>query len=794
MANCFHCGLPASDEFKATIKGEEKHFCCFGCQAVTQAIASGGLYDFYQFRDENNLKADDSETDFTSYDLDEVQQEFVYSSDSNSVAKLNIGGITCVACAWLIEKHLQKFPSIDSVKVHVASHSCEIIWDKNVLQLSEIFREISRIGYRAFPATNHNQQQILKEESRSSLIRLGIAGITMMQIGMVAIALHAGAIQGIEPKWEDFLRWISLLFAIPVMFVSARPFFRSAYNGLKLKSLNMDLPVSIALGIAFIASAWATFTGTGEVYFDSIAMFTFFLLLGRYFEMQARHSDKFSRASMSSFFPLSVERIVNTKRERVSIRSLEEGDKIWVGAGDVVPCDGVIEQGHSHIDESFLTGESKGLAKGPLDAVFAGSINMDTALTIRVEKTGGETGYAAIERLVERGISAKPPIAQIADRLASYFVFVVLVLSIVVGGFWWSYQPENAIWVVLSILVVTCPCALSLATPVALTVGVNTARKLGFLVQSSHFIEGVTTVDKVVFDKTGTLTHGRMQVLDIKALGKYKQQDILQIIASLEAHSSHPIANAFLDVPIEFDAENVRVYPSLGIEGSINNEVFRFGNSDFISSWGDKTLSHLESANESWHILATKSGAIGGVLLGDSEREGSASLVEYLNEKGIEQLILSGDNEVRVREVAKKFSISNFFFKATPEKKLATIDSLQSDGDSVLMIGDGINDAPVLGRADVSIALGSAAQIAKTHADGILLNENLSVIASVIKLAHRVKLTIKQNFIWALSYNAVALPAAAMGLIPPYLAALGMSASSLIVVLNSLRISRSIKH
>ena len=796
MAKCFHCGLPASGEFQAEIEGQTRQFCCFGCQAVAQTIVSGGLRDFYQYRDSNNLKIDQTSVEYESFDLEEVQEDFVtVDAQGRHSAKLNIGGITCVACAWLIEKHLQKFEAVESIRVQVSSHTCELVWDRQKKPLSEILFEIARIGYRPYPAIASDSHQFTQRESRKALVRLGVAGIAMMQIGMMAIALHAGAIQGIESKWQDFLRWISLLFSVPVIFFSAGSFFRNAWQGLKLKSLNMDVPVSLALGLAFVASTWATFSGVGDVYFDSIAMFTFFLLLGRYLEMQARHSNLFNR-SQQALFPLSVERVIGENRELVALKRIKAGDLIWVGAGDLIPCDGMVKLGMSQVDESFLTGESAGIEKQPGDKVMAGSLNGDTALTLLVESTGTQTSYASVEKLVQKGLAEKPPIAVIADTVASYFIFAVLIVAVFVGGYWAYASPDKAIWILLSVLVVTCPCALSLATPTALTVGANQAKNLGLLVQTGRLLEGLTKVDHVVFDKTGTLTQGKMGIEDTVVFEPSHREEMLQIIATLEKFSSHPVARAFEKITTEYHVKDAKVYASAGVEGVVSGECFRFGNIDFILPWVDtKATQNIEafSGSENWHWLASKTHILGGVCLDDVDREGVADLLAYLNKKGISFSVLSGDKHARVEDCAKKYSIEEYVSQATPETKLRHITKLQARGLNVLMVGDGINDAPVLGKADVSIAIGSAAQIAKTHADAILLNDNLGTLVKVFYLAQKIKLTIKQNLMWALGYNAIALPAAAIGWIPPYLAALGMSLSSLIVVLNALRLGQNKK-
>ena len=789
---CYHCGLPSAEEFSAEVNGVAQPFCCIGCQAVAQAINDGGLSDFYAYRDKKNSKAQEESVSYAPYDLDDIQEEFTEDfGDTLREARLNIGGISCAACAWLIEHHLKSQQGVNSVSVNVSTHQCRVVWDKSQAKLSDLFKALSSIGYRPAPAIASEGQEHRKQEYKTSLLRLGVAGLGMMQVGMVAVALHAGDIQGISDHWQQFLRWVSLLFATPVLLYSAKPFFVSAMRAIRLRHLNMDVPVSIALLLAYIASVWATISGTGEVYFDSVSMFTFFLLLGRFLEMRARHSSAFETENLTQLLPFSVEKIVGDSRELVPIKSLKRGDKVWVGPGDVLPCDGVVEMGESTVDESLITGESVGLIKRPGDNVLAGTINGDIALTVLVDKTGKETGIAAVERLVNQAALEKPFFVTIADRIASKFVALVLLISVVVGGYWFLKEPSQAIWIVLSVLVVTCPCALSLATPAALTAGTNRLRKMGLLIRAKHVIEVLPLVTHVIFDKTGTLTQGRLQIASTKAMAEVDQNDVLEIISAMEQHSAHPIAKAFEDISFSHSAEQVKVTPGAGIEGVVKGVAYRFGTLEFIASWETSNASFEDvvyPGDGLWQLLATKDELIAWVLLEDKPRDDLHHLFAKLSERAISVSILSGDRVENVRAFANQYHIENYRGAMLPEDKLKHISELQKQGHKVLMVGDGINDVPVLSGADVSIAMGSATQLAQTNADSVLLSEKLVSLAQVISLSTKVKKTIRQNLWWALGYNGLALPAAAMGWIPPYLAAIGMSLSSLVVVVNALRL------
>ena len=791
MTKCFHCGLPASPEFRATVNNTPRDFCCVGCQAVTQAIYAGGLSAFYEYRDTLNPKAETQETSFAAYDLPEVQEEFVHKLNENQLeTQLNIGGITCAACAWLIENHLQRLEGIDTVSVNVSSHRCRIVWQNSTLQLSEIFSNLAKIGYQPSPASMGANQAFRKNESRLALMRLGVAGVGMMQVGMVAVALHAGDIQGIDDHWKQFLRWVSLIFATPVMLFSARPFFSSAYRSLKMRHLNMDVPVSIALILAFTASIWATVRGVGEVYFDSVSMFTFFLLLGRFLEMRARHVGAFESEQLSELLPRTAEKLVAEQRQMVPIKSLKEGDVLWIRPGSVIPCDGAVLNGESTVDESMLTGESLGVAKSAGSYVSAGTVNGEQALTVQVEKLGQQTNLATIERLVDQASTQKPSYVAFADKIAGKFVAAVLLISIVVFSAWLWIDASQAVWVVLSVLVVTCPCALSLATPAALTAGTNFLRKKGLLIRAGHVLETLPKINELVFDKTGTLTLGKLKLAEVRVLSKkHSIESVKQTIAALEAHSAHPIANAFKHVEVPESAQGVEVSTAMGVQGRLHNQMFRFGKLAFIQELSPVFAALRYPGEGLWQVLATKDELVAWVRLNDAPRKNIPALLHDMHTRGVGVSILSGDRKNNVEQFAQEHNISNLKYEALPEDKLAYIERAQQNNKCVVMVGDGINDVPVLSRADIAIAMGEATQLARAKSDCVLLNDDLRVISDAVKVSEKVKRIIRQNLAWAIGYNLIALPAAALGFIPPYLAAIGMSLSSLVVVLNALRLN-----
>ncbi len=799
MSTCFHCGLPADtdDRYTIEIDGESQRFCCVACQTVALAIADGGLADFYRYRDAKNLKAEVEQCDFLAYDLDDVQADFVLPLDDGLCeAHLSIAGISCAACAWLIEQRLQSFPEVKEVSVNATNYRCRIVWKKSSLKLSTLFAALAEIGFHASPLIESHLQLQRKKENRMALMRLGVAGLGMMQVGMFAIALHAGALQGMEAHWQGFFRVVSFIVATPVVFFSAKPFFANALRSLKQKHLTMDVPVSVAIGLAYVASIWATLSNTGDVYFDSISMFTFFLLLGRFLEMKVRHSGAFASENMGQLLPLTVEVIHGKKIEIHPIKGLSVGDRVSVSAGAIIPCDGMVVDGESSVDESLLTGESKPVLKKKSQNVFAGTLNGESRLILEVIAVGNQTHLASIERMVDRALLDKPKIVALADRWASKFVLFVLISAVGVGIFWFYVAPERALWIVLSVLVATCPCALSLATPAALTAGIMSMRKVGLLVTSSQLIEKLPNINHMVFDKTGTLTEGSLSMSDVKLIGEQaiSKEEVTAIIAALEKNSQHPIANAFNTISTAHRASNIKSYSGLGIEGTIDGEVYRFGQKDFaleINVEPQGAVSTDYPGSGLWQLLTSSGKPLAWVCLVDKPRMGIGEMLGGLDAKGIDTELLSGDREENVALFAAPYDLL-YTAHALPDQKLLRIQSLQEAGKQVLMVGDGINDVPVLSGADLSIAMGEATRLAQTHADAVLVNGELGVLTRARSLAFVVRAKIKQNLTWAFLYNASILPLAAAGMVPPYIAAIGMSLSSLFVVLNALSIRNSV--
>jgi Cu2+-exporting ATPase len=826
---CYHCGLgvPVGADYRQMIGHKLRPMCCPGCAAVAATIVGSGLGSFYKFRSALNSQASqdisiDKSNPYLDWDIPEIQNEFVTDNGGGLLSiRLFIDNITCAACTWLIEKHLCRLAGVESVNVNGTTSRAEVIWHPQQTKLSAILNAISQIGYSASPINDSSDIPDIKDQSRKLLLRLGVAGLAMMQAGMVAIALYAGSFQGMQQEWQTLLRMVSILFVTPVVFYSAQPFFSNAWRSLKMGHLIMDVPVALAISLAYISSLFATFQSAGEVYFDSISMFTFFLLLGRFAEQRIRHKNLLllNRGHLlppviTQVFP-SQSAFVQSEKRAFSgssargaietpiitpIKTLNPGDFIRVDAGQTIPCDGVIESGDSQVSEALLTGESQPLSKQPGQPVYAGTVNGANPLVIKVTAVGEGTKLSTILKLAERAAMHKPYWAGLADRLAGWFIAALLIVAASVAWYWYLHDPERALWICLSVLVVTCPCALSLATPTALSVASGLLREQGLLINRGHVLEVLPTVDRVIFDKTGTLTEGNLTLLGIQSAkggSHISKRQILDWAATLEQGSQHPIARA-LQQYAAGQLEQQQFVTGGGVSGYINGDYFAFGN----PQWAAKVCDIKEEpANTEQTIsepifrgievsLARNGKWIATIYFGDQLRDSAKTAINQLRNSGLSTSLLSGDPSPTAAEIIKPLALNDYQFSMQPQQKLNAVQHLQEQGQSVLMVGDGINDVPVLQAADISVAMGEASELSQINADIILLCNDLTLLPDAIAVAAKTRCIIKQNICWAIGYNLLALPLAAMGYIPPWAAAIGMSASSLLVLLNALRISR----
>ncbi|MGD8957377.1 MAG: heavy metal translocating P-type ATPase [Chromatiaceae bacterium] len=797
-AHCFHCGLPVPDgaDYSVTIDGERRPMCCHGCQAVAQAIVDGGLTSFYAHRETPSRKPQDLVPEALQrlelYDQPALQRSFVQDDGaSTKTASLILEGITCAACVWLNERHVNALPGVLDFSVNYSTHRARVRWDDGQIHLSDILRAIGEIGYVAHPFDPGRQEALYKKEKSAALRRLAIAGLGAMQVMMLAIAMYSGDYSGMDDDMRTFMRWISLLLTLPVVFYSAAGFFTTAWRDLRRRQLSMEVPVSLAIGGAFAASAWSTISHGSEVYFDSVCMFAFFLLTSRYLEMGARHRAGAAAEALVKLLPATATRLTAAGEQVVAVSELSPGDRVLVRPGETIPADGRVVDGRSSVDESLLTGESLPRPRAIGDELVGGSVNVESPLQLTIDKVGQDTLVSAIVRLLDRAQSERPRVARLADRVAGWFVGALLIVAAAVALWWWLHAPEQAFAVTLSVLVVTCPCALSLATPTAVTAASGALTRLGLLTTRGHALETLAQTSHVLFDKTGTLTRGMLQLSDVELLApdRADRARCLALAAAVESGSEHPVAKALCaHAPQTPRVSELNAQPGQGIEGVIDGHQYRVGSPVYVAALSGREAPELLANGATQVLLGDREGPLARFELRDELRDDADLAIRRLRELGLEVEILSGDAAAAVERVAGQLGIAHARSGMRPDDKLARVRELQAEGHCVAMIGDGVNDAPVLAGADVSIAMGQGAQLAHASADMVVLSERLTTLPEGFRKARATRKVIKQNLAWAILYNFSAVPLAAAGLVAPWMAAIGMSISSLVVVFNALRL------
>ncbi|MCL4757014.1 MAG: cation-translocating P-type ATPase [Rhodocyclaceae bacterium] len=804
--DCYHCGLPvpsASDHY-VTIDGTRRRMCCIGCEAVAHAIVDNGLAQYYRRRDampEAQKEALPAELqELGLFDHPDFQRSFVQPvGEHEREAALILEGITCAACVWLNEQHVARQPGVSSIEVNYATRRARVRWDERVTKLSEILTAIQAIGYRAYPFDAERSEQIAQRERRSMLWRLFVAGFGMMQVMMYAYPAYIAAEGDLTADADRLMRWASLVLTLPVVFYSAAPFFRRAVRDLRLRSLGMDVPVALGVGSAFAASVWATLTEGPEVYFDSVTMFVFLLLCGRYLEMLARQKAVRGVEDLGKVLPAFAERIdaLTGEASRVPVSRLEPGDQVRVRPGEVIPVDGRVVEGESTANESLLTGESRPVSKRPGAEVTGGSLNIGSPLLITVSHVGDETRLAAIRRLMERAANYRPAIATQSDRVARVFIAALLVLATLTYVIWHFVDPGRALWVFVSVLVVACPCALSLATPTALTVATDVLSRFGVLITRGHAIETLACANRYVFDKTGTLTYGDMRLDSVRLLDPALDEcRAKRLAAALEQASEHAVAAAIRLAVEGADLPRVEAVVSVtgqGVEGVVDGQRMRVGRPEFVAelvgSAPPQALTELDRSGGTI-VAIGREGHWGALFeLADVMRADAPVLVGRLAQESVPVAIISGDAAGAVTALARHLGVAEAHGGMTPQDKQAWVERMQKEtGAVVAMIGDGVNDAPVLAQAQVSVAMGGGTDLARNQADIVLLSERLSDLADAIGLCRRTLRIIRQNLWWSFAYNFTSVPLAMLGLITPWMAGLGMAGSSLLVVLNALRL------
>ena len=791
--SCFHCNdpVPNGSDFLLEFDGQQRFFCCPGCEAVAQTIISQGLGDYYRFRTAPASKAsalpEKLQQQLQSYDNADVLGDLTTQDGQWQQVELSISGMSCAACAWLIEKQLKQDPAVASASVNSSTSRCALRFDASQTPLSVLLKGIAELGYQASPFIADSEEQSYQQEMRAYLKRLAVSGIMSMQVMMLAFGLYFGEYTGIEQQYEGYLRWISLLLTLPVMFFAAAPFSQSAWRALKARELNMDVPIVLALYYTFLASTYATVSHSGEVYFESVCMFVFLLQLGKFFEFRARKQARDATSNLLKVMPVSAWLWDGQQATATSARRLTAGSLILVKAGETIPADGVVQSGQSSADESMLTGEYRAIAKQAGDIVLAGSVNHDGVLVVQVQKALTESRLGQIILLQQQTLHQKPQLLERTDKIARFFVQRLLVIATLTFSVWYFFiDADRAFWVTLSVLVATCPCALSLATPTAITCALARLNRKGILVKNQQVLEFLPNLNRVFFDKTGTLTQGRFSIANFNVhLEHYSADELSNLIANLETYSEHPIARAFSShLKQQLELKEVQLLVGAGLSAlwypvsATTPLQVKVGSARFC-----------QQAQTGAHVYCTIDGElVASVVLSDALRPETTALMQNLKALDIQTSIITGDSSAQAEEVASSLGVQQLWKSCTPEQKVEHIQQAVAAGDTVLMVGDGINDSPSFHAAHVSVALDSGTDLSKNQADVVLLHNDLSLLSELISGAKLAKNVVRQNLLWAVGYNLVIIPLAVCGFVSPYVAVIGMSFSSLLVVSNSLRL------
>ena len=801
--DCFHCGLPvpAGSTWSVVIEAVAQPMCCPGCEAVAQAIVDNGLTDYYRTRQSLPEGAAEIVPDVLGlYDAPELASQF-QSENGKAETTLSIEGIRCAACVWLIEKRLSQVPGLQFAHLNVATEKLQVSWDAAQCKPSDILEAVREVGYVAYPFDPIQHGEMLRKNARQMFKRVFVAGLSMMQVMMYAVPAYFAEVGSIETDMAQLMRWASLVLTLPAVFYSAQPFFQGAWADLRRKVAGMDVPVALGIAAAFAGSVWSTVAAEGDVYFDSVTMFIFLLLASRYLELVARRRAAASLETMQHALPdaawLLKDYPNSREASRVPAAQLRAGDVILAKPGDPIAADSVIIEGDTALDMSLLTGESQPQARRIGEQVVGGAVNTLQPVILRVERVAKESTLASLIRMIERAGQGKPAIAHWADKVAAWFVAALLLLAASVFLFWLLHDASRAWPIAIAVLVVSCPCALSLATPSALAAATDRLLRQGVLIMQPHVLETLHRATHVVFDKTGTLTEGRPQLQSLQILGSLQRDTILGMAAAMEAGSAHPLAQAIISAAHTESAAAIQMdqvthHAGQGLEARIGDQLYRLGTSAFVADISGRADSQslVDEPGVSYVYLGSHSGWLARFAFTDSLKPNALQVVNHFKSQKRRVVLLSGDSPAIVQQVAASLQMDEAHGGMLPDQKLAYVQRLQQQGAVVVMVGDGMNDAAVLRGADVSFAMGSGAALAQSHADAVLIHAQLSLLLDTADAAAACMRVIRQNLAWATLYNLLAIPAAAFGLLTPWMAGLGMSFSSALVVANALRLER----
>ncbi len=816
--SCFHCGqaIPLGDLVLRPIREIEQEFCCHGCAGVCDAIYEAGLQSFYKRTPEGELLSPppppNKDADF--YDHDEVQSQFVKSLTPTREIVLMSEAIHCPACIWLIETTFARIEGILLAKVNFTNKQVKLRWNNDKIKLSRIIKEFNRIGYDASPYDAVASDEAYRKANRDLLFRLGYAGFVMMNVMWISIALYAGADE--DPMFRQYFHWVGMILATTVLLYSAKPFFKGAWISFKSKTVGMDTSISLGILTTYFYSVWVTLdpSHSGEVYFDTMIDFVFLLLIGRYLEAIYRNKAVDATRRLMGL-QSKVARIFTKEglEKIVPVRTLLKGDRIFIKPGEKFPVDGEVIKGQGSADEAMLTGESREVFKKVGSQVSAGTINLDSSLQVKVMAILQDTMLGKIVSMVEDAQASKAPIQCTTEKIMPWFISIVLVLA-TLSFFYWIINAnlEVAVIAATSVLIITCPCAFGLATPMATAVASGLSAQNGILIKNGAVLEILNDVTHFVFDKTGTLTKGKMQVKSVQMFEEQENSELpekvkielLKQIASIENHSEHNLAQSITQYTLEnhpefkgnlLEVERFRAHSGRGVTATIDQDEFYIGTATWLKSEG-MTLptDWIEDADKAGLIgqtsvwIARNSQIVAMILLEDELRVGALELITRLKSQGKKVTLLTGDRRLVANSVAQQLGGMEVIAEVLPEDKNAVIKKLQAEGVLVAMVGDGVNDAPALVRADVGIALGSGTDVSAESADVVLLKDELLAVDTVVGLSARTLKTIKQNITISIIYNILFVPLAMAAMLTPLIAAITMPISSLIVIGNAARI------
>jgi Cu2+-exporting ATPase len=805
---CFHCSLPVENpgEFTAVIDDKTEQFCCFACQTVCQTIYQSGLGSFYLKTPKGESLTPPAEVtnDLKSFDSDDVQADYVDQLTENRTIHLLVEGIHCAACIWLIEQTLNKQNAVLSVEANLTSKRLRLQWNNSQAKLSELLTLLAGIGYAAVPFDPETAEGALAKRHRGMLYRMAFSGFAMMNLMWVSIALYSGANEG---EFRNWFHWIGFVIATPTLLYSGFPFYKNAITGLKNGYLTMDLPIAIGASITFMYSTYITVSEstTGEVYFDTVVNFLFVVLVGRYLESISKREALSSTTRLLELQPKLATLVSGMDTKVVPVRAVNIGDVVLIKPGEQVPVDGLVVEGKSGVDESMLTGESLPVLKTLNDQVVAGSINGEGVLKVQAQHVLRNTALAKIVELMERAQSSKAPIQALADRIVPWFVVITLTLATLTFVYWFQTDFEIALLAATSVMIITCPCAFGMATPMSIAVSTGVGANLGILVKQGLALETLSKVTHFVFDKTGTLTNGHLELKQVLSAPTFSQSEVVKLAASVEQHSEHLLAKAIVEhakhqkVSLE-PLTGFKAYPGEGVQAFRKGQQIQVGTAAWMRQNNVSDVAGLfgsalgmEEKGQTCVFLAIDKKVIGLLALADSLREDTLKVIRLLKQQGIKITILSGDKAAVVNSVTAEFGDVARRAEVLPKDKSDVVKQLQEKGEIVAMVGDGINDSPALIQSDVSIAMASGTDVSIESADIVLSHQSFENVIKARNLALATLRTIKQNIMLSFTYNLIMVPLAMMALVNPLVAALTMPISSLVVIGNAARLRRFLR-